>query len=247
MSSALVFRHVPHEGLGTIEPFLNHLKVEIEYGNLWANRLIPRDPHPYDYIISMGGPMNVDETDRYPFLKEERNLISKAIHSGIPVLGICLGAQVIARALGARVYPGPQKEIGWYPIRFQDAAKQDPVFQAIHRPEANVFHWHGDTFDLPDGAVLLASSDRYKHQAFRFGDSVYAFQFHIEVTCAMIADWMSKGAAELDALGPSFSREALVQDSEKLAAPLGHLAESIYSRLFAPLGSGSSEKIYEAQ
>ena len=158
MKKALVFRHVPHEGLGTLEPFLRHSQIAIEYCDLFANHPIPKTSTPYDFIISMGGPMNVDETNRFPFLMAERNFISEAIQSEKPVLGICLGAQMIARALGAPVYPGPQKEIGWYQIQLTEAGRRDPIFQGINELNPEVFQWHGDTFDLPRGATLLASA-----------------------------------------------------------------------------------------
>ena len=179
MKKVLVFRHVPHEGWGTIEPFLKQSNAAIEYCDLFQKHSVPQHLDPYGFVISMGGPMNVDETDRYPFLAFERALVAKAVQQGLPVLGVCLGAQIIARALGARVYPGPQKEIGWYPIRFSRAASTDPMVKALSSESPAVFHWHGDTFDLPPSATRLAASDLYSNQAFLYFLSFYSFPFLI--------------------------------------------------------------------
>lgn len=231
MKRALVFRHVPHEGLGTLEPFFEKSKVNIEYCDLFTGDPISDDLERYDMIISMGGPMNADETDRYPFLLDERETIKEAIRLKLPVFGICLGSQIIARALGANVYPGPKKEIGWFPIHLKEEAKKDPVFSAFKEKDPVVFHWHGDTFDLPKGAVLLASSDLYPNQAFRFDQHVYAFQFHIEVTASMIQDWILKGPEELEQVKTYVSADKMLKDTEKNISGLGQNAENVYARL----------------
>lgn len=235
MKRVLVFRHVSHEGLGTIEPFLKRHHIPIHYCDLFLKNPIPQNPSDYDYVISMGGPMNVDETDKFPFLFKERQFLMRAIQNGIPILGICLGAQLIARALGARVYAGSQKEIGWYPIRFTGKAIEDPVFNPISRSEPVVFHWHGDTFDLPQKAVLLAFSNLFKHQAFRFGQHVYAFQFHIEVTPDMIRDWIVKGEEELNSAKPPISKNAIIDSISKYETPLKQMANQMYDQLFSSL------------
>ncbi|MEW6674458.1 MAG: gamma-glutamyl-gamma-aminobutyrate hydrolase family protein [Nitrospirota bacterium] len=141
--------------------------------------------------------MAVYEMEKYPHLMVESRLIREAINRGMRVLGICLGAQMVAHCLGAEVYPGPQKEIGWYHIELTGDGLRDPLMRrlAIHPRVGDfwrrfkVFHWHSDTFNLPLGAVLLASSELYKNQAFRYGDDVYGFQFHIEVTKDMLLEW----------------------------------------------------------
>ena len=235
MKKVLVFRHVPHEGLGSIEPFLNRAQISIDYRDLFSKSSIPSHPSGYDFVISMGGPMNVDETGRYPFLAEERAFIARAVHKEIPVLGICLGAQMIAKSLGARVYAGAQKEIGWHPIRFTKEAKSDPVLGGFSASKPVVFHWHGDTFDLPTGATLLASSGLFNHQAFRFGRNVYAFQFHIEVTPEMIAEWAIKGEAELNSLRPPIRKEVILDPVSKYETPLEQWAQKVYPKLFSSL------------
>jgi hypothetical protein len=139
---------------------------------------------------------------------------------------------MVARALGARVYAGPKKEIGWFPIRFTKEAEKDPVFQSFTSSQPVVFHWHGDTFDLPKGAALLASSQLFRHQAFRFGHHVYAFQFHIEVTPEMIQEWVVKGKNELSSLKPLIAEETILNPILKYEQPLKELAEKVYAPLF---------------
>ena len=237
MKKVLVFRHIVHEGLGTLESFLKRSQFAIEYRDLFQRDPIPQDPQGYDFVISVGGPMNVDETDRYPFLLSERQFIAKAIYYHISVLGICLGAQMLARALETPVYRGPQREIGWYPIELSQEAKNDSVFHTVEDRRPIVFQWHGDTFDLPQGAVRLASSDLYPNQAFRFGNS-YGLQFHVEITAKMIQDWLSKGENELKSSDPPISKERVLQDTQKYESRLRSLSDKIYGALFSKAVSG---------
>ncbi len=187
----LVFRHVPFEGLGWIEPALCARNIEIEYADLYLPETRLPEISAFDGLIFMGGPMSVN--DPLPYLAREMCAIRDAAARRQPVLGICLGAQLTAKALGARVYPAAQKEIGWFDVHLTDAAQDDPLFAGIPRT-ASVFHWHGETFDLPPDATLLASSERCAHQAFRLGDSIYGLQFHLEITPEMIEDWCRQDA-----------------------------------------------------
>ena len=160
--------------------------ASIEYVDAWqpGNEMPPAAEAAA--LIFLGGPMSVN--DDLPYLRREIELIREAAARRQPVLGICLGAQLIAKAFGARVYPNPQKEIGWFDLQFTDAAARDPLFSGLSR-EA-VFHWHGETFDLPAGSELLASSELCRHQAFRVQiKHPTRLQFHLEITPAMIADW----------------------------------------------------------
>jgi GMP synthase-like glutamine amidotransferase len=182
----LAFRHVPFEGLGRIEAALAAHRLDADYADLYLLDAPPVDAEAYDALIFMGGPMSVN--DDLPYLRGEEGLIRDAIRRGIPVLGICLGSQLIAHALGVEVRRCARKEIGWFDIELTPAARRDPLFAGLANREI-VFHWHGETFDLPEGAVLLASSERCRNQAFRLGESVYGLQFHPEVTPGMIADW----------------------------------------------------------
>jgi GMP synthase-like glutamine amidotransferase len=181
----LAFRHVPFEDLGLIASVLAHRHIDVDYADLYkADAALP-DIAKYDGLIFLGGPMSVN--DDLPYLARELELIRQAEARRQPVLGICLGAQLIARALGATVRRNSAKEIGWYGLRFTEAARADRLFQGL--TTETVFHWHGETFDLPPGAELLASSELCRNQAFRVDESVYGLQFHLEVTPAIIADW----------------------------------------------------------
>jgi len=182
----LAFRHAPFEGAGLIAPSLEERGISLHYADLYR----PAAPAPsiasYDGLIFLGGPMSANHA--LPFLDLERQLISQAIAARQPILGICLGSQLIARALGAAVHRNPVKEIGWFDVCFTPAASGDPLFSSLATPQS-IFHWHSDTWDLPPGATLLASSDACPNQAFRAGSLIYGFQFHLEVTPAMIVDW----------------------------------------------------------
>lgn len=196
----LVFRHVPFEHLGLIAPALKRAGVAYEYVDAFAGQAETVASADAGGFIFMGGPMSAN--DNLDYIRAELRLIERAVQDGKPVLGICLGAQLIAKALGAQVYRNRVKEIGWYPVWWTPAAADDPLLKDIQSPEV-VFHWHGETFDLPQGSAWLAHSERCDHQAFRFGDNTYGFQFHLEVTPEMIADWVhqdlnSSDVRELD-------------------------------------------------
>ena len=185
----LAFRHVPFEGLGLIAPALAARHIEADYADLYQPGAETPDIGRYDGLIFMGGPMSAN--DDLPFIRKELALIERAARAGTPLLGICLGAQLIAKALGAKVYRNPVKEIGWYPVFWNEAAGSDALLAGLAEPET-VFHWHGETFDLPAGATWLARSEACRHQAYRVGSNIYGFQFHLEVTPEMIADWTAQ-------------------------------------------------------
>ncbi|PKN39358.1 MAG: amidotransferase [Deltaproteobacteria bacterium HGW-Deltaproteobacteria-2] len=171
-------QHVPFEGLGSIEPWLKAAGHEITNTRLFESAEFP-DLKKIDLLVIMGGPMSVNDENTFPWLVSEKQFICKAINSGNPVLGICLGAQLIASAMDARVYRNSEKEIGWFPI--EGVASTDrSIFN--FPPSMKVFHWHGETFDLPSGAAHLAKSDGCENQAFQIGKSVIGLQFHLETT-----------------------------------------------------------------
>jgi GMP synthase-like glutamine amidotransferase len=180
----LAFRHVPFEGVGRIADALQD--VQIDYADLYLDPPVRPDPAGYDALIVLGGPMSAN--DDLPFLHEEVEIVAQAIARQQSVLGICLGAQLLARALGATVRRNAAPETGWFPVQLTEAGREDPLLGQLSNP-FEVFHWHNDTFDLPPGATHLASSEGCRNQAFRVGKLLYGFQFHPEVTPEMIADW----------------------------------------------------------
>lgn len=174
------FQHVPFESLGNIENW------SIHHGHcLSITRFYQNDPLPemkdFDWLIVMGGPMNIYEDVKYPWLSKEKEFLRKAIEAGKTIIGICLGAQLIADALGSEVYAGKHKEIGWFPIRKTDEAERSLLFNDFP-VELDAFHWHGDTFDLPVGCVHVAGSEACRNQAFIYEERVIGLQFHIEMT-----------------------------------------------------------------
>jgi GMP synthase-like glutamine amidotransferase len=187
----LAFRHVPFEDVGHIRPVLEARGVAVEGVDLYRPGSAAPDITTADALIFMGGPMSVN--DGLPYLEAEMSLIREAVGRGQPVFGVCLGAQLIAKALGARVQPNPQKEIGWFDIELTEAAREDAVFGGLEAT-VKIFQWHGETFDLPEGATLLATSVACRNQAFRLGATTYGIQFHPEVTPDMISDWCRQDA-----------------------------------------------------
>jgi GMP synthase-like glutamine amidotransferase len=198
----VAFRHVPFEGLGHIQPLLEERGIAIEFADLYLPGVQAPETATAAGLIFMGGPMSVN--DDLPYLEQEAQYIRRAAEVGQPVLGVCLGAQLAAKALGAPVYRNAASEIGWFAIQPTGAAREDALFSGFGGSET-VFHWHNETFDLPRNAALLAGSERCRHQAFRQGSSIYGLQFHLEVTPEMIADWCLQDAncgdvRELDSL-----------------------------------------------
>jgi GMP synthase-like glutamine amidotransferase len=174
------FQHVPFEGLGSIEQWLNAKSVQISSTKFYEEPHLP-EVRGIDWLIVMGGPMSVNDDQTYPWLQAEKRFIAEAIAAGKIVLGVCLGAQLIASALGAKVYPNRDREIGWFPVE-RLVQKENNPFMNIFLPHMEVFHWHGDTFDLPRDAVHIARSEGCDNQAFCLGERVIGLQFHLEAT-----------------------------------------------------------------
>ena len=173
-------QHVPFEGLGSIEPWLLAAGYFISCTPFFQSTNLP-ELTEVDLLIVMGGGMSVNDEREHPWLAIEKDYVRKAIEADKPVLGVCLGAQLIASASGSKVYPNPVKEIGWFPIE-NVPTQSENVFR--FPDSVDVFHWHGETFDLPDEAVRLARSDGCENQAFQLGSSVIGIQFHLETTPA---------------------------------------------------------------
>jgi GMP synthase-like glutamine amidotransferase len=174
---AHILQHVPFEDIGSIRPWLENQQADITYTRFFDNERLP-ELKELDLLIVLGGPMSVNDEDIYPWLRPEKKLIFHTIQAGVPVIGICLGAQLIAGSLGASVYRNAHKEIGWFPII--STISHEDVFRFPSQCQA--FHWHGETFDLPSGAIRLASSEACRNQAFQIGRHVFGLQFHLETT-----------------------------------------------------------------
>jgi GMP synthase-like glutamine amidotransferase len=198
-----VLQHAPFEGLGSIERWLAERAAVVTTTRLFDAPRFP-DPGSFDLLIALGGPMSVNDERSLPWLAPEKRFVAAAVHAGRRVLGICLGAQLLASALGAEVRPGPHREIGWFEVR---AAPPRPG--GLRLPEvARVFHWHGQTFDLPAGALWLAESDGCKNQAFQLGTGVVGLQFHLEMTPASVDAMLAHCSGELAQPGVFIQSEA---------------------------------------
>jgi GMP synthase (glutamine-hydrolysing) len=185
----LVFQHVPYEPLGTLDPLLKQAGFRLRYVNFGRNPDERPSLDGYVALIVLGGPMNADDVDGYPHLATELELIREALQRDISIMGICLGAQLLAKALGGRVLAGAGREIGWYDVEVTDAGSEDQVLSTFGR-RSEVFQWHDDVIELPPDAVHLARSDRCSAQAFRYGEHAYGFQFHLEADGALIESWL---------------------------------------------------------
>ncbi|MDX1386924.1 MAG: type 1 glutamine amidotransferase, partial [bacterium] len=191
----------------------------------------------YQALILLGGPMNLDQESQYPHLSYETRLVEEAIQRDMPVLGICLGAQIVAKALGAEVGKNPEKEIGWYPIEITAEGQKDPVLKHFQSQEW-IFQWHGDTFKIPQGTSHLATSPTCPNQAFRYGDKVYGFQFHMEADEALIERWLKvpRHLEELEALKGKVDPEEIRTLTPKHVERLKELSELTFSEFLRIFG-----------
>lgn len=239
----LVFQHVAFEPLGTLDPLLKNAGFRIRYVNF------ARDPRQvpsldaYSALIVLGGPMNVDQIDDYPNLATEMTLIQDALDRGISVLGICLGAQLLARALGSRVKPDHAREIGWYDVELTKEGADDPVLSAFGSRQ-KVFQWHEDAIDLPVGATHLASSDACKVQAFRYGERAYGFQFHLEVNRSLIERWLDRTGYQplLQEMSGTIDPGHIRRQTDGSIRPLMELSDRTFTRWIEQFEVGSRRR-----
>ena len=224
---ALIFQNAPGEGPGILSDCLDQRQWNWKIIDLFQGDAIPADWLESSLLLVMGGFMNVYEEDAYPFLKDETQVLKKAFDKGLPITGFCLGAQLMAKALNARVMKGPKKEIGWYPVRLTEQGMADPLLSPFPQ-KSMVFQWHGDTFDLPRGAVPIFSSKDYPNQAMRFGEMNYGFQFHFEITKHMIQEWINNGADEIEETKTENLEDTILKDADR-HLPMAHsLAETFF-------------------
>lgn len=207
-------QHVPFEGLGYIESWAKESSCSVSSTQLYIDATFP-NMNDFDWLIIMGGPMSVNETDIYPWLVKEKAFVREAILNDKVVLGICLGAQIIASVLGAKVYKAREKEIGWYPI-FRDIKSLDSGFAKLLPDMVDVFHWHGETFDLPDRCILLARSKMCENQAFIYHEKVIGLQFHLESTFESIKELIDHSKHEMVEAPHIQSAETMLSDENRI-------------------------------
>ena len=230
MKRALVIRHVVHEGLAGYRAPIERAGYEIQRVAACQTDFAALDLVSPDLLVVMGGPMGVYDTDAHPWISDEIAAIAARLAADRPTLGVCLGSQMLAAALGARVYAGPVREVGFAPIALSETALESPL---RHVADIDVLHWHGDTFDLPEGTELLASTPAYPNQAFRRGDRLLALQFHAEMgEDPRFHDWM---ADEAYIRGAGVDPAALQDDHDRLGPPAVRAGERMIADWLAAL------------
>jgi len=235
MPTALVIQHVAVEGPGLLGAALRERGVELRTVRVFAGEPVPTRCDA-DALVVMGGPMGVYEDDRYPHLGDEMRLIESARAAGQPILGTCLGSQLLAAALGARVYPNTCKEIGWHEVELAEAARDDALLAGAPARFTPV-HWHGDVFDLPAGAVSLARSALTAHQAFRHGARAWGLLFHLELDRAQLDSWLIAFADEMRAAG--IAPEAITAGAAQRLAAAAAVGAPVFARFAALVASGA--------
>ncbi len=231
MAKIWVIQHHPVENLGNIAEALEGAALAWQYVRTFDGQPIPKDMKGAGGLILMGGPQSVYEENDFPTLKDELRLIESALQDNRPVLGVCLGSQLLAAALGAKVYKGTRREIGWYPVQLTPEAKNDRLLKGV--PEQfTAFHWHGDIFDLPREAVALASSEISPIQAFRYGDKTYGFLCHLEVSETSVRAMVREFT---DAAKHASLRADILGGIDDNVEPLAEIAETVFSRWARPI------------
>lgn len=227
MKQIIVLQHAGCEAPGLIAGAIERKGVEIKTVRGFAGEAVPVETGAAAGLVIMGGPMGVYETDRFPFLRQELRLIESALREEKPVLGVCLGSQLLASAVGAEVKKGKQKEIGWHEVRLTDEAASDPLMRGLKR-EFTAWHWHGDVYGLPAGCVRLASSELTPNQAIRYGSNAYGFLFHMEITPEILSGMVETFADELKAEG--IDGGDLAHAAATHLAPLATMGNQVFER-----------------
>jgi GMP synthase (glutamine-hydrolysing) len=243
MPRLLVFQHVAVEPLGTLDALIRARGHRIRFHNFERHPEARPDVDRYRGLIVLGGPMNVEDQHRRPHLKTELGAIERALEQGKPILGICLGAQMLAHVLGAPVRRHRLAEIGWYDMHVSADGRIDPVLGAAGERLA-VFQWHSSSYELPRGATHLASTETCEQQAFRFGSNAYGFQFHLEADAQVIERWLGLPSfrAELAEAGVPADEAAIRAETAKLAAATRRSADAVFNNFLDLIGRPSRRR-----
>jgi GMP synthase (glutamine-hydrolysing) len=233
MKNAIAIRHVAFEDAGTLEGVLADRGIGLRYLEAGVDDLKPAKDA--DLLLVLGGPIGIYETDRYPFLKDELATIEAAVKQSVPVIGICLGCQALAAVLGARVYPGKQKELGWDELALTEAGKASPLGVLDGK---RILNWHGDTFDLPAGATRLASTPITPNQAFAYGPRVLALQFHVELPERDLEKWLIGHTLEL--ANSNVDLAEMRADTARYAPAVNEASKKLFDDWFDGLGAASA-------
>ncbi|MBI1390767.1 MAG: type 1 glutamine amidotransferase [bacterium] len=227
----LFLQNITIEGPGRIKNFLLDWNIPFHICDLYQNETPPDHPADFCAIVALGGPMNVDEEDRYPFLAAEKQFLRRAVDENVPVLGVCLGGQLLARALGAVVTRNPRGEIGWLDIELTSEGRASPFFEGLP-PVTPVFQWHGDAFAIPDAAVRLAGSAICANQAFSYGDRALGLQFHLEVDENDVAEWAKAYLPDLRGESVDKARELIERPDAQAALRTAPHADRLLENFF---------------
>ena len=244
MAKVLVFQHVAAEPLGTLDPMLRDRGHRIRYVNFHREPEARPDVSRYNALIVLGGPQMPDQGDIYPHLNVEMRCIEAALKRDIPVLGICLGAQLLSYTLGGGVKAMQQWEIGWYDLKPTAQAAADPLFCSLVEPHP-VFQWHGYTFDIPSGGVHLARSESCENQAFRYGANSYGLQCHLELDERLTNRWLNypEYQANLDAEGRGQEAASIREQTHQLIGQSVALSYEMFGQFLKPLGQPASRHL----
>jgi GMP synthase (glutamine-hydrolysing) len=232
MAKILVLQHHPAETLGVIAEALESAALAWQYIRVYDGQPIPQSIKGAGGLIVMGGPQTVYQLEKYPYLREEMRLIEAALKENKPIVGVCLGSQLIAATLGAKVYRGASREIGWYPVRLSAEASSDRLLKGI-AAEFTAAHWHSDMFDLPSGAIALASSEQTPLQGYRYGEKAYGFLFHAEMTEEILGALVTEFGDGLKRVG--LDGDAILAEAPRHIGQLGQIAATIFGRWAGPI------------